>query len=65
MTVVNATRTPLSGLQPATPRWRTEAGGARRVRLTRIHLEEDVAKNTHFETQSGVDFNRAPSERSR
>ncbi len=29
------------------------------VRLTRIHLEEDVAKNTHFSDGSGIDFNRA------
>lgn len=29
------------------------------VRLTRIHLEEDVAKSQHFETNSGIDFNRA------
>src|SRR5262245_19459988 len=29
------------------------------VRLTRIHLEEDVAKSQHFETSSGIDFNRA------
>ena len=29
------------------------------VRLTRIHLEEDVAKSFHFETASGIDFNRA------
>jgi aspartyl-tRNA(Asn)/glutamyl-tRNA(Gln) amidotransferase subunit B len=29
------------------------------VNLTRIHLEEDVAKSTHFETNSGIDFNRA------
>ncbi len=37
-----------------------EADGVRKtVRLTRIHLEEDVAKNMHFETSSGVDFNRA------
>jgi aspartyl-tRNA(Asn)/glutamyl-tRNA(Gln) amidotransferase subunit B len=28
------------------------------VRLTRIHLEEDVAKNMHFEGSSGIDFNR-------
>ncbi|MGD0016905.1 MAG: Asp-tRNA(Asn)/Glu-tRNA(Gln) amidotransferase subunit GatB [Verrucomicrobiia bacterium] len=34
-------------------------GETRRIRLTRIHLEEDVAKNSHFETTSGVDFNRA------
>jgi aspartyl-tRNA(Asn)/glutamyl-tRNA(Gln) amidotransferase subunit B len=35
------------------------ANGLRRVRITRAHLEEDVGKNTHFERNSGVDFNRA------
>jgi len=39
-------------------------GGAVRVTgkklgVTRIHLEEDVAKSFHFDTTSGVDFNRA------
>ncbi|HEV3410028.1 MAG TPA: Asp-tRNA(Asn)/Glu-tRNA(Gln) amidotransferase subunit GatB, partial [Chthoniobacterales bacterium] len=29
------------------------------VPLVRIHLEEDVAKSFHFETTSGIDFNRA------
>ncbi len=29
------------------------------IRLTRIHLEEDVAKSFHYETSSGIDFNRA------
>ncbi len=29
------------------------------IALTRIHLEEDVAKSTHFDTSSGIDFNRA------
>ncbi len=29
------------------------------VRLTRIHLEEDVAKSFHLENSSGIDFNRA------
>ncbi len=29
------------------------------VNLTRIHLEEDVAKSQHFDTSSGIDFNRA------
>jgi aspartyl-tRNA(Asn)/glutamyl-tRNA(Gln) amidotransferase subunit B len=34
-------------------------GGLARVRITRAHLEEDVGKNSHFERNSGVDFNRA------
>ena len=34
-------------------------GGRARVRITRAHLEEDVGKSTHFERQSGLDFNRA------
>ena len=34
-------------------------GKSRTIGLTRIHLEEDVAKNNHFATWSGVDFNRA------
>ena len=29
------------------------------IRLTRIHLEEDVAKSQHFESSTGIDFNRA------
>ena len=31
----------------------------RKVKLTRIHLEEDVGKLTHFESDSLVDYNRA------
>ncbi|MEI6149275.1 MAG: Asp-tRNA(Asn)/Glu-tRNA(Gln) amidotransferase subunit GatB [bacterium] len=34
-------------------------GRARTIGITRIHLEEDVAKNNHFATWSGIDFNRA------
>lgn len=34
-------------------------GDIARVQITRAHLEEDVGKNSHFERQSGVDFNRA------
>jgi len=34
-------------------------GKHRRVRLTRIHLEEDVGKLTHTEHDSLVDYNRA------
>src|SRR5437899_3207235 len=29
------------------------------VRFVRIHLEEDVAKSSHFENSTGIDFNRA------
>ena len=29
------------------------------VHLVRIHLEEDVAKSSHFKNSSGIDFNRA------
>lgn len=31
----------------------------KKVKLTRIHLEEDVAKSTHLEKATAVDFNRA------
>lgn len=34
-------------------------GRMEEVRITRAHLEEDVAKNFHFGRESGVDFNRA------
>ncbi len=36
-----------------------EDGSVKRLGVTRIHLEEDVAKSTHFADTSGVDFNRA------
>lgn len=31
----------------------------KKVSLVRIHLEEDVAKSFHFESSTGIDFNRA------
>jgi aspartyl-tRNA(Asn)/glutamyl-tRNA(Gln) amidotransferase subunit B len=31
----------------------------KKIALTRIHLEEDVAKSFHMETTTGIDFNRA------
>jgi len=31
----------------------------KKIRLTRIHLEEDVAKSFHTELGTGIDFNRA------
>ncbi|MDX2226896.1 MAG: Asp-tRNA(Asn)/Glu-tRNA(Gln) amidotransferase subunit GatB, partial [Verrucomicrobiae bacterium] len=36
-----------------------EITGPKQVRLTRIHMEEDVAKSFHFDKTSGIDFNRA------
>ncbi len=33
-------------------------GETKRIGITRIHLEEDVAKNIHFGDASGIDFNR-------
>jgi aspartyl-tRNA(Asn)/glutamyl-tRNA(Gln) amidotransferase subunit B len=36
-----------------------ENGESRRVRLTRIHIEEDAGKNIHGESASLVDFNRS------
>jgi len=38
---------------------KTIAHPGKRVGLTRIHLEEDVAKSFHFETSTAIDFNRA------
>ena len=38
---------------------RNVMGKHRTVKLTRIHLEEDVGKLTHFESESLVDYNRA------
>lgn len=38
---------------------KTIATPGKTIRLTRIHLEEDVAKSFHLESSSGIDFNRA------
>ena len=38
---------------------KTIATKDKNIRLTRIHLEEDVAKSFHMETATGIDFNRA------
>ena len=34
-------------------------GAAQRVGITRVHLEEDTAKNTHVDAVSLIDYNRA------
>lgn len=34
-------------------------GTERKIGITRIHLEEDAAKNTHFKDHTLIDFNRA------
>jgi len=36
-----------------------EGGQSKRIRLVRIHLEEDAGKNIHAESASLVDFNRS------
>ncbi|MDR0693438.1 MAG: Asp-tRNA(Asn)/Glu-tRNA(Gln) amidotransferase subunit GatB [Puniceicoccales bacterium] len=38
---------------------RNVMGEHKKIALDRIHLEEDVGKLTHFEGNSGIDFNRA------
>jgi aspartyl-tRNA(Asn)/glutamyl-tRNA(Gln) amidotransferase subunit B len=38
---------------------RSVATPDKEVHLVRIHLEEDVAKSFHFESSTGIDFNRA------
>lgn len=38
---------------------KTIATPDKKIRLTRIHLEEDVAKSSHMESGTGIDFNRA------
>lgn len=38
---------------------KTIATKDKRIRLVRIHLEEDVAKSFHMESATGIDFNRA------
>lgn len=38
---------------------KTPAAADKKIKLTRIHLEEDVAKSFHLETATGIDFNRA------
>jgi aspartyl-tRNA(Asn)/glutamyl-tRNA(Gln) amidotransferase subunit B len=50
---------PLSDLAYPKDAQRNIQNPNKRVRLVRIHLEEDVAKSFHFGTTTGIDFNRA------
>src|ERR1041385_5011547 len=50
---------PLHDLAYPTDAQKNIATPDKEVHLVRIHLEEDVAKSLHFETNTGIDFNRA------
>jgi len=50
---------PLSDLAYPKDAQKTIENPGKRIGLIRIHLEEDVAKSFHFESTSGIDFNRA------
>ncbi len=52
-------RVPLHDLAYPKDAQRSIATPEKKVSLVRIHLEEDVAKSFHFETSTGIDFNRA------
>ena len=52
-------RVPLHDLAYPKDAQKTIATPDKEVHLVRIHLEEDVAKSFHFETSTGIDFNRA------
>ncbi len=52
-------RVPLHDLAYPKDAEKNIAARDKEVRLVRIHLEEDVAKSFHFETTTGIDFNRA------
>src|SRR5438067_2157709 len=52
-------RVPLHNLAYPKDAQKNIAAPDKEVHLVRIHLEEDVAKSFHFETSTGIDFNRA------
>ncbi|MGZ5005375.1 MAG: Asp-tRNA(Asn)/Glu-tRNA(Gln) amidotransferase subunit GatB, partial [Chthoniobacterales bacterium] len=52
-------RVPLHDLAYPKDAQKNIATADKQVSLVRIHLEEDVAKNYHFENSTGIDFNRA------
>jgi len=59
MPLCDAGEVPLSDLAYPKDAQKNIRNPDKRVRLVRIHLEEDVAKSFHFDTTSGIDFNRA------
>ena len=52
-------KVPLHDLAYPKDAQKTIANPDKKVGLVRIHLEEDVAKSFHYDTSTGVDFNRA------
>src|SRR3954466_4047989 len=52
-------RVPLHDLAYPKDAQKKIAAPDKEVALVRIHLEEDVAKSFHFESSTGIDFNRA------
>jgi aspartyl-tRNA(Asn)/glutamyl-tRNA(Gln) amidotransferase subunit B len=52
-------RVPLHDLAYPKDAQKNIAAPDKEVNLVRIHLEEDVAKSFHFESSTGIDFNRA------
>src|SRR5256886_5640732 len=52
-------RVPLHDLAYPKDAQKNIASPDKKVRLVRIHLEEDVARSFHLESSTGIDFNRA------
>ena len=52
-------RVPLHDLAYPKDAQKNIASPEKKVPLVRIHLEEDVASSFHFESSTGIDFNRA------
>ena len=59
--VVSAIETDWTQRVPKPKRQKRIAAPGKVVGLTRIHLEEDVAKSTHMGSGTAIDFNRAAS----
>jgi aspartyl-tRNA(Asn)/glutamyl-tRNA(Gln) amidotransferase subunit B len=59
MPLCTSGRVPLHDLAYPKDAQKNIASPNKEVDLVRIHLEEDVAKSFHFESTTGIDFNRA------